>query len=429
MPAMKRQSFPVSDSLKPLVLQWAGRFPLCAFLDSCATNVDAFGRYEFLAGVSSASQVPEKNAQEWSRMPADGRWHFTAISYEVKNETEPVLRTGLPPFISFPRIADFAAEVVIKQEKGSSEVIILAEDPLQVWEEISRETPAQPELSGFEGMKSDFDEREYERAVHSLLSHIEAGDCYEINFCRHFGGSGRLKNPAAAFAQLVALSPVPFAAYMRLQSLHILSASPERFLLHRDGQLVTQPIKGTAPRSADVQEDERIRQQLQQSEKERAENVMIVDLSRNDLYRSCTAQSVQVPRLWEVQSFAQVHQLVSTITGELKAGVEAREALLSAFPPGSMTGAPKVRVCQLADAHERTARGIYSGCIGYADPDGNFDFNVVIRTLVVDESADKLSFHTGGAITWLSDPVAEWEETQVKAAAILTLLDQISIRS
>jgi para-aminobenzoate synthetase component 1 len=195
----------------------------------------------------------------------------------------------------------------------------------------------------------------------------------------------------------------------------------------RGHTLVTQPIKGTRKRGITSEEDAALKQELFESEKERAENVMIVDLARNDLYRSSEVNSVEVPHLFEVKSFPQVHHLVSTITGRKRPDLTAWEVIGHAFPPGSMTGAPKVSACDWIDHYERSRRGIYAGSIGYFSPTGDFDLNVVIRTLIYQADSQVLSYHVGGAITYDSDPEAEYEETLVKAKAIAQLLGTESI--
>jgi para-aminobenzoate synthetase component 1 len=217
---------------------------------------------------------------------------------------------------------------------------------------------------------------------------------------------------------------VPFAAYIRLRDWHLISASPERFLRRQGDLLVSQPIKGTAPRGATPAEDKTLAWQLRHSLKEQAENVMIVDLTRNDLNRCCETDSVRVPHLFEIQTFPTLHQMVSTITGRLRPGLGWQEILAMTFPPGSMTGAPKVRVMELIDAFEPGARGVYAGSVGYVTPAGDFDTNVIIRTLVYDRAAGHLCYQVGGAITYDSDPAQEYAETQVKAAVMRALFAQ-----
>ncbi|MEM9981316.1 MAG: anthranilate synthase component I family protein, partial [Bacteroidota bacterium] len=217
-------------------------------------------------------------------------------------------------------------------------------------------------------------------------------------------------------------SPMPFATFLKLQHQYLLGASPERFLKKQGKQLISQPIKGTAKRSKQPVEDQRIRQQLYQSEKERAENLMIVDLVRNDLARSAVVGSVKVTELFGIYSFPQVHQMISTVKATLRDNITWVEALKNAFPMGSMTGAPKIKAMQLIEKYERTKRGLYSGAVGYVTPTGDFDFNVVIRSILYNAQAQYLSFQVGSAITYDALPAQEYEECLLKASAIIKTL-------
>jgi para-aminobenzoate synthetase component 1 len=259
---------------------------------------------------------------------------------------------------------------------------------------------------------------EYLQIIARLKEHIREGDCYEITFCNEAFVVGTSVDPRVAFKRLNALSPAPFAAIYREGARSMMCASPERFLLKSGKVLRSQPIKGTARRSTDPTTDEQLRIDLQNSEKEQAENVMIVDLVRNDLARSCEVGSVSVDELFGIYSFPQVHQMISTISGVLREDVPFTEAIRAAFPMGSMTGAPKHRVMQLIEQYETSRRELFSGAVGYISPEGDFDFNVIIRSLFYNAETQYLSYQTGGAITWGSDPEAEWEELRLKAAAM-----------
>ncbi|MEO1452115.1 MAG: anthranilate synthase component I family protein, partial [Bacteroidota bacterium] len=248
--------------------------------------------------------------------------------------------------------------------------------------------------------------------------HIKAGDFYEINLAQAFVAEDVSITPQAVFKRLMEISPVPFGAYIRFGEKHLICASPERFLQRQGNTLRSQPIKGTAPRSQDPQEDELHATYLRESLKERAENVMIVDLTRNDLNRSCDPFSVQVPHLFEIQAFPQVYQMVSTVEGQKRPEVSNADIWANTFPPGSMTGAPKVKTMEMIDYYEPIARGVYAGSAGYIKPNGDFDWNVIIRSLVYDAETKRLCYHVGGAITYDSDPAAEYAETLLKAKAI-----------
>jgi para-aminobenzoate synthetase component 1 len=405
------------ESLRQLLPHYVAQFPYAAFLDS-NNFADPYGRYEWIAAWSARPNAVftlEKLKQ------GKGKWRFGLCSFELKNRLLSKVATTKPQTIAFPELAFFEPEVVIACERITGALVAEGKGIEGHLRALTALVPSAPEVLSPFTFHPDTTKSDYISTVEALRSHIKEGDCYEINYCREWKASGKLKNPAAWFERLMQVSPVPFGMLFRWDSTYVLSASPERFLSHRGGQLVTQPIKGTAPRGRTEEEDIAFAEALADSAKDRAENVMIVDLSRHDLYPSCEVDSVQVPELFAIKTYPLVHQMVSTITGRLSPKVRPTDAMLQAFPPGSMTGAPKVRVCQLIDQHERSARGIYSGAAGYFDPAENFDLNVVIRSLVYDDRAGKLSFHAGGAITWDSDPAAEYEETLVKAAVLQKL--------
>jgi para-aminobenzoate synthetase component 1 len=251
-----------------------------------------------------------------------------------------------------------------------------------------------------------------------LREHIREGDCYEINYC-----TGRVcgdvdVDPLVVFSKLNELSPAPFAAYYKLGDLHLMCASPERYVKKEGAHILSQPIKGTARRGMNVAEDEANKQDLRNSIKEQAENVMITDLVRNDLARTCDPGSIVVDELFGVYTYPQVHQMISTVSGTIRAGMPFTDVLRYSFPMGSMTGAPKFKVMQLIEQYEHARRGLFAGTVGYVSPVGDFDFNVVIRSLFYDAVAQCISYQTGGAITWDSVPEEEWDEMRLKARAL-----------
>lgn len=264
---------------------------------------------------------------------------------------------------------------------------------------------------------SNFSRQGYIAAVQSVIDLIRAGDAFQVNIAQRF--SARLANsfdPIAFYCQLRRVNPAPFAALLRYGKLTIASSSPERFLQLHGRQVETRPIKGTMARSADREEDRRRAETLSGSEKDRAENTMIVDLLRNDLSRVCTPESIHVPSLCNLESYASVHHLVSVVTGELACGEDAVSLLRACFPGGSVTGAPKVRSMEIILEIERVAREVYCGAIGYIGFNGHMDSNIPIRTVTID--AGQAAFHAGGGITAMSDPVAEYEESLAKAERI-----------
>jgi len=243
-----------------------------------------------------------------------------------------------------------------------------------------------------------------------------------MNFCQEFFAEGVRIDPLSMFDRLNQHSKAPFSAYYRLRDRYLLCASPERFLKKEGAKIISQPIKGTIRRGGDPKEDLGLKNQLASSEKDRSENVMIVDLVRNDLGRSCKAGSVEVEELFGIYGFNQVWQMISTVKGELEEGEDGIDAIRRAFPMGSMTGAPKVRSMQLIEEYEQSKRGLYSGAVGYIRPDGDFDFNVVIRSLLYNAADQYLSFQVGGAIVFDSVAEKEYEECLLKAKGILDVL-------
>ncbi len=266
---------------------------------------------------------------------------------------------------------------------------------------------------------SDMDQARYQQAFRRVQTYIHEGDCYQVNLARRFkvDFSG---DPWALYQRLRALSPAPFAAYLETSDGVILSDSPERFLQLRGDEVLTTPIKGTRPRSTDPLEDERLAQQLRQSPKDRAENLMIVDLLRNDLGKNCRPGSIRAPKLFELQSFASVHHLVSSISGRLKQGKHATDLLRGCFPGGSITGAPKLRAMEIIEELEPHRRGVYCGAIGYLGFDGGMDASIAIRTLVIHR--DTAYYWAGGGLVADSDVDAEYEEILHKTEALFSLL-------
>ena len=268
---------------------------------------------------------------------------------------------------------------------------------------------------------SNFTPQGYGHAFDHVLDYIRAGDCYQVNLAQRFVAQAQ-GDPWLAYQRLRLINPAPHAAYLSTPYAHILSASPERFLRVENRQVETKPIKGTRPRAGHARLDAELIAELLASEKDRAENLMIVDLLRNDLSKNCELGSVKVPRLFDVESFATVHHLVSTVTGTLAQGRDAIDLLRGAFPGGSITGAPKVRAMQIIEELESHRRGVYCGAIGYIGYDGNMDTNIAIRTLVY--SRGTVRFWAGGGIVADSQRDAEYQETFDKAAALLNLLQQ-----
>lgn len=409
------------------LLAWLSQFPYAAWLDSCSSSVDRYGRYEWLAGAATA-QAPQLT--RWDDLPlARGRWWLGGLPYELKNRLEPRLFSRQAPAVAWPELAFFSPEILIEWPRGADYLHLRSEHPellAQVTALIESDQlvlPIQP--ASVPTFHSSLDRSAYLRLIERLQEHIREGDFYEINLAQAYLAEHQLAAPGSLFLDLLDISPVPFGAFLRFDHRYLLCASPERFLQLREGRLCSQPIKGTAPRGKTPEADADHRAYLAHSEKEQAENVMIVDLTRNDLHRSCETGSVSVPHLFEIQTFPQVFQLVSSVVGRKREEVPWHQALANTFPPGSMTGAPKVMTLEMIDRYEPVGRGLYAGSAGYLTPWGDFDFNVIIRSLLYDAARRRLSYHVGGAITYDSDPTQEYEETLIKARAIRWLFGEL----
>ena len=269
-------------------------------------------------------------------------------------------------------------------------------------------------------IQSNFLKHNYMKAVEQVRSYIKEGDCYQANIAQQFTAESD-RDPADLYLNLRSINPAPFAAYIDTGAVQILSSSPEQFLQLENGKVRTCPIKGTRPRGGNDDEDTRLAYELIASDKDRAENVMIVDLMRNDLSRVCRSGSVKVAQLCALQTLPTVFHLVSTIEGELMPGKDAIDLLKTAFPGGSITGAPKIRAMEIIDELEPAPRGVYCGAIGCIGFDGSMDTSVVIRTIV--RAGGTYSFHAGGGVTWLSDASEEYDETLDKAKALIEALE------
>jgi para-aminobenzoate synthetase component 1 len=374
------------------------------------------------AGAAQTLQLSVGKAFEglktWQTQTND--WLFGVLGYDLKNEVEQ-LSSEHPDGIGFPDLLFFQPETVVGISGGLLVVHTLVETPEKVLEAI-RTAPRQPRLPAAvpPKMLPRIATADYLDTVAAIRRHIVAGDVYEMNFCQEFFAENTTIDPLAVWDTLNKLARAPMAAFFRWHDRYLLSASPERFLKKEGKKLLSQPIKGTRRRA--VVDDEATRAALANSEKDRAENVMIVDLVRNDLARSCQSGTVEVPELFGIYTFETVHQMISTVTGQLRPSVHPIDALQYAFPPGSMTGAPKVMAMELIEHFEKTRRGLYAGALGYFDPAGNFDFNVLIRSVFYHQTAQYVSFQVGGAIVFDSVAEDELDECRVKAGALFAAL-------
>lgn len=406
--------------IKDKMLNWANRFSILVFLDSNGYT-DPYSRYECLAGVGS--NVDCYSLDQLHKLHTiHSDWFFGHICYDYKNELEPFLSSRHETLKGWSddEFYFFRPQVVCYIDAAKTQLCIetLVQSPQSVYEEIIATVTDNPGKLPTVQFNQRIGKQDYIDTIQRLRKHIEDGDCYEINYCNEGYAEDVEIDPLQAYIALNRLSPAPFAAYYANNGNYLMCASPERYLYKNDNIVLSQPIKGTAPRDADEVRDNANKEALYNSIKERAENVMIVDLVRNDLARSCDVGSVQVNELFGIYSFPQVHQMISTVSGRLKEGNTFTDAIRDSFPMGSMTGAPKIKVMELIDLYEQARRELFSGCVGYITPSGDMDLNVIIRSLFYNEGTGYLSYQAGGAITYDSDPAKEWEEMRLKASAV-----------
>lgn len=408
------------------MLSWVNQFNICCFLDNQQYNLPHHS-IECMAAVGAVQTLATAAGTAFDQLQAlynqHGDWLFGHLSYDLKNETDG-LTSANADGIGFPDLCFFVPEVVL-QLKGQ-ELLIGAFDARheRIFHEIcNMEAPVAPAHNLATPINNRISKEEYLRTIKQLQHHILRGDCYEINFCQEFFAEDVDIDPLQVYCALSNTSPNPFAAYYKTGQRYLLCASPERYIKKEGERIFSQPIKGTSQRNLnDIGEDAASAAYLYNSAKDRSENVMIVDLVRNDLSKICEEGSVKVEELFGIYSFPQVHQMISTVSGQLRSDIHFIEAIKATFPMGSMTGAPKKRVMELIEKYEQTRRGIFSGALGYITPEGDFDFNVVIRSIMYNAASKYLSFQAGSAITFYSDPEKEYDECLLKAAAIKKVL-------
>lgn len=347
-------------------------------------------------------------------------WLFGYLGYDLKNHIEDLDSTN-PDKINAPDLYFMNPGFLLEMDHKTDEVQVLRG---YLPDDFVGNNLAKSDINfNLNNFRSTSTEEDYLAHIYQAQHDIAEGDYYEINLSHQMKGDFE-GNPLALYQQMKKVGPVPFGAFIQTDDRTVCCQSPERFLRKEGDTVFSQPIKGTAERSDDQRTDQDLKEQLLSSAKERAENLMIVDLVRNDLSRVAKRGSVKVPQLFSIESFGTVHQMVSTIKAQAK--VKDPVTILKAcFPMGSMTGAPKISAMKAIEKIENYRRGIYSGAIGYITEGGDFDFNVVIRSAIVQQN--QLYYSVGGAITSDSDPQKEWQETQVKARALIKALQDEEI--
>ena len=406
------------------MLNWANQFNICCLLDNHHYNL-SHHKYECVVAAGAKRFVEANAGNALTRLQAfihqENDWMFGHLSYDLKNEIEQ-LHSARHDGIKFPDMFFFVPEIVLQLDENSLSIGSFENDHAAIYNKITK-CVSKDRNQGFEPVEvqSRFSKQEYIDRVQQLQRRNLRGDCYEINFCQEFFATNTTIDPIAGFHSLGDASPNPYSAYYKLNDKYLLCASPERYLKKTGSTIISQPIKGTWRRTS-TEEDEVNRNLLSMSDKDRSENVMVVDLVRNDLSKVCVEGSVSVDELFGVYTFPQLFQMISTVSGKLKPAMTFTEINKATFPMDSMTGAPKKKVMELIEEYEATRRGIFSGTVGYISPDKDFDLNVVIRSIMYNATERYLSFQTGSGITFYSDAEAEYQECLLKATAIKKVL-------
>lgn len=405
--------FPALPGTDKKVLYWLKNQPVFLWLDYTACT-EPYGdiRPHIRVGAGARSYIDAWNAEKVDAFIA-GKRVMTMFAYDLKNRFEN-LQSDNPEPVSWPEC--FLFEPEIELEIFPDEIRIYAENPQQIWDAVQQTYVPEPEPARLKEWHYMLNRNQYMERCAALHYHIRRGDIYEVNFCNAISATPDQGNPFDAYYKLAAAFPSPFRAFFRLQEKYALCASPERFVGKQNNRLVSQPIKGTAPRNSSPDIDAAQAASLTSSLKERTENIMIVDLVRNDLSRISSPGSVTVEELCAVYAFPSVFQMISTIASTPVAGTTFSQTLEALFPMGSMTGCPKIRAMEIIEAQECFKRGIFSGSLGYLCPGDEWQLNVVIRTIQWNTATNTVFYPMGSAITYLADPEKEWEECLVKAA-------------
>lgn len=423
-----------ADLFQYQLVKWGNKFDNFIVLNSNRQNTSPhlYQEYDLMAAVNSISSINNsndhcfENLKNFNKITKD--WIFGYLSYDLKNEIESLHSSNFDG-IGFEKLYFFVPRYVFILKKNVLRIeycknISSANEINNIYYQIiSFKINENRDKVHLDRIKQKFTKNEYINAVEKIKIHIIKGDIYELNLCQEFYIENIEIKPEIIYQRLNTISPSPFSCYMRNFDKYLLCSSPERFLTKRKQKIISQPIKGTIHRSEDIIKDKELMLFLQNNEKEKAENIMIVDLVRNDLSRTAKIGSVNVEELCKIYSFGQVHQMISTISSEIdKANYDIIDLLKTTFPMGSMTGAPKIRAMELIEKFEKTKRGIYSGSVGYISPSKDFDFNVIIRSILYNCSNKYVSFTAGSAITNQSVAEDEYNECILKADAMIKAL-------
>ena len=417
------------EDFKTRLLHWCQQFREVVFLDGNGYT-QKYQEYDAVLAADAflSLKTDHHNAfQDLRELQETTRdWLFGYLSYDLKNDVERLSSRNFDG-IGFSDLFFFQPKrlFLLKGNLLEMHYLPMADDEMASdFQAILNQSTNVPHADNPLSISQRISQKDYSKKVGRMLEYIHRGDIYEANFCMEFYSDNATINPLETYCRLNAISEPPFSAFFRNADNYLMSASPERYLRKQGHKIISQPIKGTARRSDDPKEDAVIKNDLTHNEKERSENIMIVDLVRNDLSKTAAKGSVRVEELCQPYSFRQVHHLISTVVSEVIPGKSAVDVLQTTFPMGSMTGAPKISAMNIIEELEETKRGLYSGALGYFTPDGNCDFNVVIRTILYNASRQYVSFSVGSAITAASNPIKEYEECLLKAVAMRKVLER-----
>ena len=422
-----QKEIPDTSLFKSQLLTWAQQFREVVFLDS-NDYPQKYSNYDCILAVDAFTSINTdyyngfEDLKQYQQISKD--WIFGYLSYDLKNDTE-VLNSSNFDGLQFPDLFFFQPKKLFLLKNNQLEIQYLncCDDEVDEDFELILETKISINSNSNsidiqQRISKDF----YLDKVTKMLDYINKGDIYEANFCMEFFAETTI-NPLEKYFSLNDISKPPFATFLKNNTHFLLSASPERYLKKENNKIISQPIKGTSKRYLDNNEDEISKNNLASDPKERSENIMITDLVRNDLSRTAKKGSVEVEELCGIYSFLQVHQMISTITSIVDDQYSALDVIKNSFPMGSMTGAPKISAMNIIEELEETKRGLYSGSVGYFTPNSDFDFNVVIRSILYNSTNNYVSFSVGSAITALSIPESEYEECLLKANAMIKVLN------
>ena len=413
---------------KKQLLIWAQQFREITFMDSNDypqeySNYDCILAVDALTSIQTDSHNAFEDLKQYQQITKD--WIFGYLSYELKNDIEELQSQNVDG-LHFPDLFFYQPKKIflLKEDQLEMQYLNMCDDEFDDdFSEILESVLVEEAIESVLNIQQRISKESYLNKVGKMLEYIQQGDLYEANFCMEFYAEHTTINPLEKFLKLNEISKPPFAVFFKNHKQFLLSASPERYLKKENENLISQPIKGTAKRFLDPIKDELSKNNLALDPKERAENIMITDLVRNDLSHTAQKGSVLVKELCGLYSFMQVHQMISTVTSKLDFQYSAIDAIKTTFPMGSMTGAPKISAMKIIEELEETKRGLYSGAVGYFTPTGDFDFNVVIRSILYNQERQYVSFSVGSAITSLSIPEMEYEECLLKAKAMREVLE------